>query len=370
MKRMMSSSVIYCKYYLSEHKERAAMLKFPELQAEQNIEIKTPKAMIEATIAGPEEALGIVLFAHSAGSSRLNPQNQYIAEALHQSGLATLMIDLLTPEEERLDVLGKLSFDIPLLAGRLDSAADWVGSNDSTAHLRIGYFGVGTGAAAALLASLQRPDTLGAIVSRGGRTDLAEHVLSEVKPPTLFIVEQDPPEQLNQSRRLARKMLTEKKLVAMPGASWFFEQPDRLSEIAELTTAWFRQHLTGHRLYTPRERPYSHIDSCSFGRIRVDGKDYTQDLLVFPEKQVVDWWRKDQHRVSYYDVKEVIRRKPDMLIVGTGTLGNLKLDASTRKLVQKYNITIREEKTQSAIVLFNRFNEKGIKAAGAFHLTC
>jgi dienelactone hydrolase len=346
------------------------MLNLPELQVEQNINIKTPKAIIEGTISGPEEAVGIILFAHSAGSSRLNPQNQYIAESLHQDGFATLMIDLLTPEEERLDVLGKLSFDIPLLAGRLDCAADWVSMNDSTAHLKIGYFGVGTGAAAALLASLQRPDTLGAIVARGGRIDLAEHVLPEVKPPTLFIVEQDPPEQLNRNRRLARKMLTEKKLVAMPGASWFFEQPEHLNEIAELTTNWFRQHLTGHRLYTPKERPYSHIDSCSFGRIRVDGKDYTRDLIVFPEKQVMDWWRKDQHRVSYYDVKEVIRRKPDMLIVGTGTLGNLKLDASMRKMVRKYNITIREDRTQSAIALFSRFSEKGIKAAGAFHLTC
>jgi len=346
------------------------MLNTPQLQAEQDVEIQTPKTVIEATIAGPEEPRGVILFAHSAGSSRQNPQNQYVAESLHQEGFATLMIDLLTPEEERLDVLGKLSFDIPLLAGRLDSAADWVSANERTADVKIGYFGVGTGAAAALLASLQRPDTLGAIVSRGGRTDLAEHVLPEVKPPTLFIVEQDPPEQLNQSRRLARKMLTEKKLVAMPGASWFFEQPEHLREIADLTTAWFRQHLAGHRLLAPRERAYSHVDSCSFGRIRVDGKDYTRDLIVFPEKRVMDWWRKDQHRVSYYDVREIIRRKPDMLVVGTGTLGNLKLDASTRKMIQKYNITIREERTEAAAVLFNRLNEKGIHAAGAFHLTC
>lgn len=336
----------------------------------QTVRIQTPKAALEADVYLPEQTLATILFAHNAGSSRQNPQNLFIAEMLQREGFATLLIDLLTAEEERLDVLGKLSYDIPLLAGRLDSAAEWVNRHEVTAGLPIGYFGAGTGAAAALVASLQKPDTLGAIVSRGGRVDLAENILPDIKPPTLFIVECETVESLNKNKRMARKTLTEKKLVAVSGAAEFYEEPPQLNEIAELTVSWFRKHLLEDHALSQPARPGPHIDSCSFGRIRVDGKDYRDDLIIYPEKQVVNWWRKDNHSVCFHDIKDVISRKPDLLIVGNGTIGHLRLELSVVRMLQKYNIPCRQAKTQEAAVLFNREIERGVRATGAFHLTC
>lgn len=337
---------------------------------EQTICIHTPKAVLEATLCVPETASAAILFAHHAGADRHTPASQAIAERLRQDGFATLQIELLTGDEQRLDVLGKLSYDIPLLAGRLDSAADWITRHSDTAGKAIGYFGAGTGAAAALVAALQKPDSVGAIVSLGGRMELAESVLPEIRPPTLFIAEPKPPEKLAQYQRLARKMLTEKKVAAIAGAESYFEEPEEIEHIAEFTASWFRQHLAGYPSCRREPNAGPHIDSCSFGRIRVDGKDYTRDLVILSEKQVMHWWRRDNHRVRLTDLRDVIVHRPELFIVGTGTLGNLKVEPSVRQMLHKYNIPYMEDKTQSAAVHFNKEISKGVKAAGAFHLTC
>lgn len=338
--------------------------------SQQTICVQTAKAQLEATLCIPELARGVVLFAHHAGGGRENPPNRAVAERLWQEGFATLQMDLLTGEEERLDVLGKLSYDIPLLAGRIDSAADWIGRHFEPAGLPIGYFGAGTGAAAALVASLQKSDTVGAIVSLGGRMDLAESVLAEIKPPILFLVESEPPVKLAENRRMARRTLTEKKIISVRGAECFFEEPEDLTEIAEYAVNWFRQHLTDTTYGWKSSALGAHIDSCSFGRIRVDGKDYTKDLIVFSERQVVHWWRREHHRVHFTDLKDVIFHRPELIIVGTGTLGNLKLEPSVHRMLRKYNISCLVEKTDQATVLFNKHVAKGVKAAGVFHLTC
>ncbi|MCE5186790.1 MAG: MTH938/NDUFAF3 family protein [Planctomycetaceae bacterium] len=335
----------------------------------QLIQIQTPKAALEAAFCAPENARGTIIFAYDAGDRRQNPQNERIAEMLQQEGFATLLFDLLMDDEERLDVLGKLSFDIPLLAGRLDCAAEWVCRNESTSGLPMGYFGAGTGAAAALVASLQRPDTLAAIVSRAGRADLAAGILPEIKPPTLFIVESQSPE-FSEHCRTARRTLTEKKLVAVPGASCFFGEPESLENIIALTVAWFRQHLLGGTSVPqqPRERP--HIDSCSFGRIRIDGKDYTDDVLVFAGRDVVNWWHKDTHFIRCGDIDQILQQEPESLIIGTGTRGNLKLESPVYSLLKNRGIRYQQETTERACVLFNQETNKGVKTAGAFHLNC
>jgi putative phosphoribosyl transferase len=155
----------------------------------EKIQIQTPKTVIKGDLCMPQNPSGIVLFAHGAGSSRLSPRNKYVAEVLQDAGFATLLMDLLSEQEDQLDMfLKKLRFDIPLLAGRVDTATEWIQNNERTSKMPIGCFGASMGAAAALVASIQRPETIGAIVSRGGRPDLADKILSEVKPPTLLIV--------------------------------------------------------------------------------------------------------------------------------------------------------------------------------------
>lgn len=190
-------------------------------------------------LAVPEGAIGIVVFAHGSGSSRLSPRNQYVARGLNEAGLATLLFDLLLPEEaeDRRNV-----FDIPLLATRLEEALDWLGDGP-LASLPIGLFGASTGAAAALIAAVRRPDDVSAVVSRGGRPDLAAGALARVKAPTLLIVggHDDVVIELNEG---ARDMLRcEKRLEIVPGATHLFEEPGTLDAVIELATAWFVRFL-------------------------------------------------------------------------------------------------------------------------------
>lgn len=206
--------------------------------------VSAGKVTLEGSLCIPEEARGVVAFAHGSGSSRHSPRNRYVAQFLRNSRLATLLFDLLTAEEEAEDMeTAKLRFDITLLARRLIAATDWLKKNAETRKLGIGYFGASTGAAAALIAAVERPDVVAAIVSRGGRPDLAGKVLPRVKAPTLFIVggHDFPVIELNQEA--LAKLSAEKELAVVPGATHLFEEPGALEEVARLAANWFTSHL-------------------------------------------------------------------------------------------------------------------------------
>ena len=212
---------------------------------EQPIQIQAEGTLLEGDLAIPEAAQGVVLFAHGSGSSRLSPRNRYVASELQNAGLATLLFDLLTEEEEEVDqVTAHLRFNIGFLAERLLFAADWLAQNQRTARLPTGLFGASTGAAAALVAAVERPEQVRAIVSRGGRPDLADKALPDVHAPTLLIVggNDDLVIGLNEMA-LARLGATEKQLVVVPGASHLFEEPGKLDEAAHLAKNWFAKYL-------------------------------------------------------------------------------------------------------------------------------
>jgi putative phosphoribosyl transferase len=210
----------------------------------QIVRVTAGSVTLEGNLTLPEEARGIVLFAHGSGSSRLSPRNRYVARILNEAKLATLLVDLLTPEEEAVDVrTGHLRFDISLLAERLVGATDWLVQHPDTGQLRIGYFGASTGAAAALVAAAVRPDVVGAVVSRGGRPDLAGRALAHVRAPTLLIVGGHDVEVLELNRAALAQLRAEKELVIVPGATHLFEEPGALDQVARLARDWFERHL-------------------------------------------------------------------------------------------------------------------------------
>jgi putative phosphoribosyl transferase len=199
---------------------------------------------VEGNLVLPEGATGIVLFAHGSGSSRFSPRNRSVAGELARRGLATLLIDLLTVEEEAVDLeTAHLRFDIGLLADRLAGATSWLVRNRETRDLRIGYFGASTGAAAALVAAASRPESVAAVVSRGGRPDLAGDALPRVEAPTLLIVGGDDLEVLELNREAYDRLSCEKKLEIVPRASHLFEEPGTLEAVARLAGDWFVKHL-------------------------------------------------------------------------------------------------------------------------------
>lgn len=201
-----------------------------------------------------ERARAVVLFAHGSGSGRNSPRNRFVAEALQQRGLATLLFDLLTADEERRDArTGHLRFDISMLAGRLVAATDWVTHETRTRSLRVGYFGASTGGGAALVAAAQRPDAVGAVVSRGGRPDLAGDALPQVRAPTLLIVGGDDAEVIALNREAMRSLRTHGRLEIVPGASHLFEEPGALERVAALAGQWFVDHLTSAPLDARKE---------------------------------------------------------------------------------------------------------------------
>ena len=213
---------------------------------EQDISITIPAdgAKLQGNLNIPAGARGLVLFAHGSGSSRHSPRNRYVASALQEGGLATLLMDLLTPEEESIDQrTGQLRFDIGLLAERLVAATDWLHENPETRDLKLGYFGASTGAGAALVAAARRPDAIGAVVSRGGRPDLARSALPAVRAPTLLIVGGDDLPVIGMNREALRALEVEKRLEIVPGATHLFEEPGTLEQVARLARAWFERHL-------------------------------------------------------------------------------------------------------------------------------
>jgi putative phosphoribosyl transferase len=207
---------------------------------ESDVQIAAGNIVITATLAVPDSAEKIVLFAHGSGSGRFSPRNRFVAEFLRESNLATILIDLLTPQEVRFDaVTRELRFNIPLLAERVIAATDWLGDQEATRHLKVGYFGASTGAAAALTAAAQRPDRTAAVVSRGGRPDLAWDDLPKVKAPTLLIVGGDDPEVVRLNRHAMAQMTAPCELTIVEGASHLFEEPGKLEEVARLARDWF-----------------------------------------------------------------------------------------------------------------------------------
>jgi putative phosphoribosyl transferase len=185
-----------------------------------------------------------VLFAHGSGSGRSSPRNLYVARVLRQAGLSTLLIDLLTAQEEAVDLRTRqLRFDIGLLAERLVGATDWLRDNPATQNLRIGYFGASTGAGAALVAAAERPDEVDAVVSRGGRPDLAGEALSRVEAPTLLIVGGSDVPVIGMNEEALGRMHVEKRLEIVPGATHLFEEVGALEEVARLASSWFRRYL-------------------------------------------------------------------------------------------------------------------------------
>lgn len=208
--------------------------------------VRVPAGWVE--LAGdlviPAGAPALVIFAHGSGSSRFSPRNRFVAGVLNQAGFATLLFDLLTPAEEDLDrSSGQLRFDIPLLAARLEAATAWARQEPELAGLRVGYFGASTGAAAALIAGANRPEDVGAIVSRGGRPDLAADYLDRVRAPTLLIVGGNDPVVLELNRQALQRLRCEARLEVIPGAGHLFEEPGALERVAELARDWFRIHL-------------------------------------------------------------------------------------------------------------------------------
>ena len=199
---------------------------------------------LEGNLSLPEGARGVVLFAHGSGSSRHSTRNRYVARLLNEARLATLLIDLLTPDEEAVDLrTAHLRFDIALLAERLVGATDWPTQQPDTRHLRIGYFGASTGAAAALVAAAERPDVVGAMVSRGGRPDLAGPALLRVRAPTLLIVGGNDLPVIELNRAAFEQLRCEEQLVIVPGATHLFEEPGALDEVARLAREWFERYL-------------------------------------------------------------------------------------------------------------------------------
>ena len=210
----------------------------------EQVAIPIGPAALEGDLEVPDGAAGVVLFAHGSGSSRHSPRNRFVASSLQRSGLGTLLIDLLTREEERRDLqTAELRFDIGLLTGRLEQAIDWLSSTPRTRSLRIGLFGASTGAAAALVAASRRPEIISAVVSRGGRPDLAGQALTRVKAPTLLIVGGADVAVIAMNREALPRLAGINRLEIVPGASHLFEEPGALERVAQLAGEWFIRYL-------------------------------------------------------------------------------------------------------------------------------
>jgi putative phosphoribosyl transferase len=210
-------------------------------------ELKIPAGMatLDGILMVPETAAITVLFAHGSGSSRYSPRNGFVARALNQAGLATLLFDLLTPDEEADDIqTGRYRFNIDLLAERLVQATQWIQKQKQTSRLGIGYFGASTGGGAALVAAAKLPGDVGAVVSRGGRPDLAGDALSRVKAPTLLVVGGRDETVVEFNQKAQQKMRCEVKLEIIPGATHLFEEPGALDRVAQLAGDWFLHHAT------------------------------------------------------------------------------------------------------------------------------
>ena len=214
------------------------------IRQEAAVKIPVQDVIVEGNLTVPLGAFGIVLFAHGSGSSRLSPRNQYVAREFNKAKIGTLLFDLLTSEEEEQDMYtAEYRFNIRLLADRLVGATKWLRANKQTAGYAFGYFGASTGAAAALIGAAKLPKDIAAVVSRGGRPDLAMDYLPEVAAPTLLLVGGLDAEVIELDREAMAQMKAEVKLVIIPGATHLFEELGKLEEVAKASTDWFLKHL-------------------------------------------------------------------------------------------------------------------------------
>jgi putative phosphoribosyl transferase len=211
---------------------------------ERTVVVATGSVALEGTMAIPEDARGVVLFAHGSGSSRHSPRNRYVAEELRAGGLGTLLVDLLTPNEEIVDLRTReLRFDIGLLAERLVGAISWLGAEKATRDLPVGLFGASTGGGAALVTAARLPERVGAVVSRGGRPDLAGDALPDVQAPTLLIVGEHDDVVIDLNKRAMTQMTAPVRLEIVPGATHLFEEPGALEDVARLARDWLLRYL-------------------------------------------------------------------------------------------------------------------------------
>jgi dienelactone hydrolase len=217
----------------------------PEDWNERVVTVAADSASLEGNLTSPAGAAGVILFAHGSGSSRHSPRNRYVARVLNRAGLATLLLDLLTPEQEAIDLrTAHLRFDITLLSRRLVAATEWLRHEAETRLLRVGYFGASTGGGAALVAAAERPREVAAVVSRGGRPDLAGPSLPRVQASTLLIVGGRDKPVIGMNRDAMTRMRCETRLEIVPGATHLFEEPGALDQVARLARDWFLTHLT------------------------------------------------------------------------------------------------------------------------------
>lgn len=222
---------------------------------EHRVDIAAGPVTLAGSLTLPAAASGVVLFAHGSGSSRHSPRNRHVAQVLNDATLATLQLDLLTPDEEAIDLrTTHLRFNIALLAERLVGATDWLTQRPETRHLGVGYFGASTGAGAALVAAAERAGVVAAVVSRGGRPDLAGAALLRVQAPTLLIVGGNDIPVIELNRRALEQLRCEKRLLIVPGATHLFEEPGALDAVAQHAREWFARYLTDAQARLPGAR--------------------------------------------------------------------------------------------------------------------
>ncbi|HEY2972024.1 MAG TPA: dienelactone hydrolase family protein [Pyrinomonadaceae bacterium] len=218
-----------------------------------DVQIPADSIQLEGELKVPSSATGIVLFAHGSGSSRHSPRNQYVASVIRNAGVGTLLFDLLTREEEAIDIQTRhLRFDIDLLARRLVDATNWIKQEPTLRHLRVGYFGSSTGGGAALVAAAMVGEEIGAVVSRGGRPDLAGEALQRVKSPTLLIVGGYDEQVIEMNEEAYAQLRCQKELEIVPGATHLFEESGTLEEVAHLAAQWFQKHLRPRSVGAPK----------------------------------------------------------------------------------------------------------------------
>ncbi len=219
-------------------------MKYPDIRTVE-VTLDIGKVCLQGELAIPRGSSGIVLFAHGSGSSRHSPRNQFVAKVLNNSGLSTLLFDLLTASEEKVDMKTReLRFNIPLLADRLVGVVDGLSKNSAVQDMKIGLFGASTGAAAALIAAAERPDIVSAVVSRGGRPDLAGTSLPKVAAPTLMIVGGDDEPVIKMNEAAGLRIQGIHRIEIVPGASHLFEEPGTLEAVADLACQWFGHYLS------------------------------------------------------------------------------------------------------------------------------